>query len=239
MKKLKVLALALSLSLLCTGCGTTGIQLTEAENDIIAEYIAGILLKHDFNYDEKLIYDFEDDSDETIEEEADTEEPVKEETETEATKKETSDDIQPEEPVEQNASWEDIFTDSEVKISFSKANTCQNYPGKKTGSYFLLEAGENHQLIAVMFSIKNTSDKEKKVSLIQSGITYCLLDANGKENKPLLTALPDDMQYLDITIKSKQKDKGVVLFEVPKGTKVDDYTLVLSKGDKVMKIPCK
>ncbi|MEG1742517.1 MAG: hypothetical protein RR237_06515, partial [Acetivibrio sp.] len=52
--------LTMTFAILCTGCESVQSELTTEENNMIAEYIAGALLKHDLRYEKKLIYKTED-----------------------------------------------------------------------------------------------------------------------------------------------------------------------------------
>ncbi len=67
-----VLVLVLIIALLGTDVVQAKQKLTPEENDMIAEYMAGLLLKYDLRYDEKLLYDIneEDNVEGTIIEES-------------------------------------------------------------------------------------------------------------------------------------------------------------------------
>ncbi|MCR5792083.1 MAG: DUF4352 domain-containing protein [Lachnospiraceae bacterium] len=64
-KRFACMGLILTMTMIAgTGCGSDGYELTDAQNDEIAEYIAGVLLKHDARYEEALIYEEDTVSDE-------------------------------------------------------------------------------------------------------------------------------------------------------------------------------
>lgn len=251
MKRRRLIALFLSVTILCTGCGASGIQLSEEENNMIAEYIAGLLLKYDYNYDEKLVYDTEDESAEdslsemiqtnavTSDVNAPNSQTSSDTTNTEENKNQTSDsnyESVNETKTEDYKTISEVFRSEKCSVSFNKARECQSYPAKSENSYFLLEANNNKKLLVLSFNIKNDTKEKKDFCLINSGISYRLEDSQGKSNKPLLTALTDDLQYFDVQIEAGKTTRAVILFEVPKDSSLDSYTLYIEKDDMTAQV---
>ena len=226
-KYISCIAIAiLSISLL-TGC--SGIELSDEENDMVAEYMAAALLKYDSQYEKELIYieQIENNDNQFVSVDNITESNNKEElqnnnatqtsnktgTETSSQKKETA-----------SVSLGKIFDSSSYKIEYVGMKECTTY--KEDGNnYFVVEAPSGSKLAVAQFKITNTSSKDIKVELAGKNISYSFL---GK--KPLLTALTGDLQYYNETISANKSKMAVVLFSISKSTDISGGTLTVAKA---------
>ena len=188
----------LTMSLL-TGCGM-GIELSEEENAMVAEYMAAMLLKYDAQYEDELIY-------------AEASEIAKDEfvpiDDVEDTKTEK------EEPVVEQPSvtLDDVFKSNTYHVEYLGVKEYDTY--KEPGNdYYFVEAPAGCKLVVVEFMIENIAESDIAVSLADKGISYELvLDL---AEKPLLTALMGDLQYYNQTISKGESKVGVVVFAVNK-----------------------
>ncbi len=227
-KYISCIAMAiLSVSLL-TGC-SSGIELSDEENDMVAEYMAAALLKYDSEYEKELIYV------EQIEEEEDnqfvladdtTEESNKEETQNSngtQTSNKTEKETSSEKKETASVSLDKIFDSSTYKIEYVGMKECTTY--KEDGNeYFVVEAPSGSKLAVAQFKITNTSSKDIKVEFAEKNIVYSFLGKN-----PLLTALTGDLQYYSETIPANKSKMAVVLFAVNKDTDISGGTLTVAK----------
>lgn len=231
MKRIKTIFFILTAACMMTGCSSSKkIELTKEQNDMVAEYIAGALLRYDMRYEEELIY-----TSEGLEEETEPVlSPQPEMTQTPETEK------VPEQPAGKDAeqvtysSLDDIFSQEGITISYKESNFYDSYPKESTG-YFVIEPKASHKLLVIELKMKNGSSKEKKIDLSAAGITYDLT-LGEKSYKPLLTALPNDLRYLDASIEAGKAKNAVIVFEVEKEAKLEKGKLLITRDSKTAQI---
>ncbi len=225
------IAIAMLTVSLLTGC-SSGIELSEKENNMVAEYMATALLKYDSQYEKKLIYTEQIEEDEfvpvdDITEESKEDTSKKDQTSSEAvdkTDKESSSEEEKEKIV--SVTLDEIFNNDTYKVEYVGMKECTTY--KEDGNdYFVVEAPSGCKLAVAQFKITNTSSKSVKVDLAKEEIVYSFL-----EEKPLLTALMGDLQYYNETIPAKESKIAVVLFAVNKNTDISGETLTVEKNGR-------
>ena len=210
----------LSMSLL-TGCGT-GIELSEEENAMVAEYMAAMLLKYDAYYEDELIY-------------AEAAETSKEEFVPTDSVEDTKVDEE-ETVVSPSVTLDDVFKSNEYRVSYLGTKEYDVY--KEPGNdYYFVEAPAGCKLVAVEFSIKNTAQGDIDVSLAEKGIDYELMLDTAK--KPLLTALMGDLQYYNETIPKDGSKVGVVVFSVDKKEDISKGVVVVQGKEATCRIAVK
>jgi len=217
-KYIYCIAMAMLTMSLLTGCGA-GIELSDEENAMIAEYMAAALLKYDAHYEEELIYA---EAAETPEDEFLPVDSVEENTESDGVGEESESGVEEAIPVNLN----DIYNSKKYSVSYLGTEEHESY--KEAGNdYFIVEAPKDCKLVVVQFALENTSDEDVAVSLADKGLTYELVLGEDTTNKPLLTALMGDLQYYSETIPVGETNVGVVVFAVNKDTDVSDGTVVV------------
>ncbi len=225
-KYINCIAMAiLSVSLL-TGC-SSGIELSEEENDMVAEYMAAALLKYDSEYEKELIYveQMEEEEDnQFVSTDDSTEEDGKEQTQnSNGTQTSNKTENSSEKKETSSVSLDKIFDSSTYKIEYVGMKECTTY--KEDGNnYFVVEAPSGSKLAVAQFKITNTSSKDIKVEFAEKNIVYSFLGKN-----PLLTALTGDLQYYNETIPANKSKMAVVLFAVNKDTDISGGTLTVAK----------
>lgn len=218
---------AMMLSLQMTGCGT--IHLTTQEKNVIAEYIANILLKHDMTYEPTLQYDFQED---------DTEEkPVKEEIKKETDVKTGQDTDTFESTTKEQSGKEDgtdmsSFYPDGVSVSSDGYSFYQEYP-KKTNAILPIEASSGNTICVVKLKIKNTTSSRKRINFLMKNYSYQLEVDSGKTYSSVQSLLTDDIQYLDVTLKPGKSHEAIAVFEIPKSARNKKLKLLITKGSKV------
>lgn len=222
-------------TILCSGCGAAQTELTQEENDMVAEYMAGLLLKYDLKYDAKLVYaaqvqDVEEETNKT------NQPPTKS---PDTVNKEAKDPEVSAAPKPIYQSISDIYKEYGVKVSYFGVKEYNSYPETLDDGYFLQEANKDNKLLVLSFEIKNTKKTKNNFCMINEGITYRLMNKEGKTNKPMLTALVNDLQYLDIVIGVDKKEEAVLVFQVPKNQDLSGYALYITKGDMTAEVKLK
>lgn len=236
----RCLALAVILfSLQITGCGA--INLTTQEKNVIAEYIASILLKHDETYEPTLQYN--------LEEEENTEQPAKEETKDKEEPEEKTDNKQE----ENNNSSEKTQGDTETKENYADISSVYNkalsvsstgysfyqrYP-KEVNAVLPIEASAGNTICIVRLKVKNTSSSSKKIDFLMSNYSYQLKTGSEKTYNAVQSVLVDDIQYLETTLGAGKSREAMVAFEIPKKLKNKKLNLLITKGSKTANIALK
>lgn len=209
-----------------SGCGST--QLTDKQTSEAAEYMAGLMLKYDKNYTDTLVY-----PEETLAPEV-TKKPV-----SEASK----DDLEGTEGGQQTnktgqngskdtgtvseGSFVKVLGISGMKVSFKEAYLTKEYK-EKEGSSYVVYPKTGEKLAVVRLNIKNTSKKEKKIFLTERGVQYKLELSDGTSYTSEITAITNDLNFLNTKVKKGKKTTVVLLFSVPSSVKKVEGTLSAS-----------
>lgn len=230
----RCLSLAVILfSLQITGCG--GINLTTQEKNVIAEYIAGILLKHDKTYEPTLQYNLKEEN---------TEQPAKEETkdkeEIEEKDNQSETDNNSSKKPSKNTEGKEEYTISSVynkslNVSSAGYSFYQRYP-KKVDAILPVEASSGNTICVVRLKVKNTSSSSKKIDFLMDNYSYQLKVGSNKTYNAIQSVLVDDIQYLETTLGAGKSKEAMVAFEIPKKLKNKKLNLLITKDSKTANI---
>ena len=212
MKKTCILcSLIMSIGLLLTGCSNPFDHmpdLTEEESALIAEYAAGILIKHDkfggkLASDEEIIYADEKEARLKASAEAFAEmEKEKQEQQNEAEAGD-SNDTEPTAIPEEQAPFEGIAEFCGVDgflVSYIGHTVCNSYPeGSEEDRVFAMDATDGNKLLVLNFIAENISGEDAELDMFSKGIRF-KIGINGENAKSALsTLLLDDLaSYKDI-----------------------------------------
>jgi hypothetical protein len=139
-----------------------------------------------------------------------------------------------ESPTPSYSSLSDLIGQAGLELTYQSSGIYDSYP-KEESDYFVLEPSVSDKLLVVGFSLSNTSGGEKSVDLSTAGIQYSLT-VGEKSYRPLLTALPNDLRYLTMTLAAGEKQEVVVVFEVDKDTDLSASSLTLTKDGAMAQI---
>ena len=210
-----------------TGC-IQEYSAAEQQNDAVAEYMAGLLLKYDEDYEQGLT--------------PMNEIPV-ENTTTDMGTDTPTPTIAPEDDSTINSDGKEVVTQKEYTltevigekdfdIQFKGYQITETYPEDIESTYFSLTPREGNQLLVTSFSVLNNTDSEKTLNLSKAKIIY-QLDINvGTVYKPSLTLLENDLQYIDMAIKGGKTKTVLLIFEVSKDKDITEINLIISKDNK-------
>lgn len=219
----KLTATVLAASILLTGC-TSVPDLSQLNQDIEAEYIAGVLLKYDKNYDHALKYD------------RSLLKPTPAPTRTPAPtamKLATGGAIEVhnttgtavgQKPDRESVSLSQMYSIKGVEVIQGSYAIKNSY-----GSSFApVTAGRGKKLIVIHFRIKNTTSRKKRVDLSADNLSY-QLEIDGKTMKsPLLSIVKGDLQYFNQKVGAGNSKPAVLLFEVNKLQKIKNANMIVS-----------
>ena len=229
-KYIYCITVAVLAMVLCTGCGA-GIELSDEENAMVAEYMAAALLKYDAYYEDELIYAeaAETTKDEFVPVDSIDDERGQQNSELDDTQTDSSNT----EVVTVSTDLNEVFKGKKYSVSYLGVEEYETY--KEEGNdYFILEAPNGYKLMVVQFTIANTSEEDIVVTLADKGITYELVLGDNTTKKPLLTALMSGLQYYNETISKGESKVGVVVFAVEKESDISNSAVLISNEDGVM-----
>lgn len=230
---------ALSVLFICilfsAGCSSSVPELSNEQNNQIAEYIAASLLKYDANYDAVLEYD------ESVLDITPTPVPTEEpEPSQEPQGSGESVNQQPEEGTGAAAATASAV--SVIAEDFSSVLGGGKYVVAAKGMevmkhyddpYTDVDAMEGMKLLVVTFQIKNTSNSTIHVNMLDSDSPVVFTaSVAGSAVKPLYTFVSNDLRYYSGKIPAGKSRSAVLLFEVSKDVDVSDVTVIAEGGDK-------
>lgn len=230
----KILTVSVMALVLCTACGVKSqIELTDEQNEMVAEYLSGLLLKHNLRYEDALIYASQEEEAKTTSKSSNG---AKQTKDSDTTKKKNSDSQEKnsaESVVSADngyAKLEDIYGSLGCKVSVSNAKLCSSYPENSDASYYPIDAPKGKKLLVVTFKVKNMG-KARNISFTDSNVTFRIDDGQGMTSQPLLTALTDDIQFFKSDIGGGKWKQAVLVFEVPKDISLGNYALYTTRDN--------
>lgn len=246
MKKIKVLVLSLIVTLCMAGCSLIpSVELTESEQEVIAEYAAGLLLKHDRNY-AGSIKSMEEDEEEigfVENEEAMIATPeIEDGSETEAPDPEFDENL----TANSTSSEGGVLEYSDMSIAeaigvdgfdiiYKSNETHEIYPEEESDDIvFSLQAQNGMELLVLNFAITNDGESKKKCDIIGSDATFRLLINGSERINAQRTILLNDMSSFSDELEGYAMTDAVLVFEVAKSTSenIDSLDLIVKKGDE-------
>lgn len=213
MKRLSiVLILLISISL--TGC-MKQYNLSDKQDDAVAEYAAGLLLDNDKDYKQELI-------------------PIDQMGAGNPTAAASNtDNITPTvAPSVSNYTLSEVIADKNFDIQYKDYLLTNTYPKDADSASFSLEARDGYQLLVMSFELKNVSDKDKMLNLNDQKIQYQLQLNNGTNLDPILTFLENDLHYLKMTVKGSDTIETLLVFEIPKDSDISNMKFIMTKDKR-------
>ena len=238
--KRKIILCILLIAFSLTGC-INSYDYTEVETDSVAEYMAGLLLKYDSEYNqalapiEKVI---KEDIGEVLKEQEQQNEPQTESTEKTAIQNDKNQTEQPGQP-EQIYTISDVIGVKDFELQYQTYRLTDAYPEDTDTAYFTLTPRNGYQLLITEFNLKNTTKKQKTLNLTKDKIQYQLVVNEGTEYKPLLTLLENDLQYINIILEKQEETKVLLIYEVPTEVEITNMNLYISKDSKSVTVKVK
>ena len=242
-KKICLLAIMSVSIMLLSACSSTK-TLKDENNAIVAQYIAGSVLKFDKYYSDGLVYPYQrPSSDNNV-----VAEPVQMVQTASVNKKEdtinndkviNNDNSKKQEDTKETYSeLSDIYQNKNLTVDFKKFTTTSSYSGDYSEQAFNVEAKSGNQLVILEFNIKNNSKKKQTVNLVRSGISY-ELKVGDEVYYPILSIVSNDIQYFSSTIAAGKSKNAVLIFELPQKTKINNTTLTVTNIDNVSQVTVK
>lgn len=238
-KKMKpfIILLAGILIVSLSGCGNTIPSLSEEQEALVVEYASTAVLKHDANYQGKLV----DLSTLKNEEETPVEETMQAPAEEADIPKEPEQMQEPQQDVfsaeqaeaEIQADAEQILGLQDVSLTYSGYEVDEFYPKNGNEIYFVMNATPGNNLLVVKFTLRNLLNEEQNIQ-IQPGTVRVKIIMNGEEENALTTMLLNDLATYQGTLGPNEETELVVVGEYP----VEDLQSIDSLSVKLKNESC-
>ena len=230
-----ILAGALLVSL--SGCGNTIPALSEEQEALVVEYASTAVLKHDANYQGKLmdlstLANEEETPEEETAEEKTTQAPAEdtnipeESAPVQEPQQEAGNAEQEEAQVQANA--EQVLGLHDVSLTCSGYEVDEFYPKNGNEIYFVMNATPGNNLLVMRFTLRNLLNEEQEIQ-IRPGAVRVKIDLNGGEKNALTTMLLNDLATYQGTLGPNEETELVVVGEYP----VEDLQVIDSLSVKL------
>ena len=190
-------------------------DLTDEETKLIAEYAAGLLLKYDVDYVDRIVEG--DKAAQEMTEEASTEqEDTQEVTAEEQNVQDTEDGASTEErTVGSESDIAKIAGIAGVSISLKDYQIVDRYPKAEEGNAVVgVEAADGCQLLVIRFRVQNTTEDVVDVSLMDKQLDYHIVCNGTNAAIPMLTILMNDLGTLETSVQPGEEQEAVLLFQI-------------------------
>ena len=227
-----IILLAGTLLVSLSGCGNTIPALSEEQEALVVEYASTAVLKHDANYQGKLVdLSTLKNEEETPEEE--TMQATAEETDIpkgpEQMQEPQQDVLSAEQAeAEIQADAEQILGLQDVSLTYSGYEVDEFYPKNGNEIYFVMNATPGNNLLVVKFTLRNLLNEEQDIQ-IQPGTVRVKIIMNGEEKNALTTMLLNDLATYQGTLGPNEETELVVVGEYP----VEDLQVIDSLSVKL------
>nr|MBP3599080.1 hypothetical protein [Eubacterium sp.] len=236
--KKRILSLCLCFGVLALGgCAKTH-DLTEEEQDLIAEYSAGLLLQYEDRYERKLVPE-EPEATVTVAPALVTPAPTPAPTLEETTNANASADSEEEEQFQQ-VSLNDMYKVKGVAVSYQSFVVGREYPKKL--SAFQMTAKKGEQFFVARFQVKNMTNKKKTINLQKHELAYPLI-LNEEEYQPTIVIQKNGgLNYLKTTLSGNASEEAILVYNIPTSVKKVTSAVLTVRDEKEKKestITCK
>ena len=227
-----IILLAGTLIVSLSGCGNMIPTLSEEQEALVVEYASTAVLKHDANYQGKLVDLSTLSNEEETPEEETTQEPVEEADipkEPEQMQEPQQDVLSAEQAeAEIQADAEQILGLQDVSLTYSGYEVDEFYPKNGNEIYFVMNATPGNNLLVVKFTLRNLLNEEQNIQ-IQPGTVRVKIIMNGEEKNALTTMLLNDLATYQGTLGPNEETELVVVGEYP----VEDLQVIDSLSVKL------
>lgn len=220
-KKLIVMISAMLSVMFLSSCES--LDYTEEEEDIIANYAANLVLKHDVKYKYNYVIDLENETETTtVHNEA-----AEDETTAGNVNNEGQSGISNGETVE---SISQAFELPEgIQADYVDYSVVSSYPSDNSGNnVFVMKAVENSNLLVVKFRLTNQTAQDISVNLMSNGKKYKGILNESKKYNAQLTLLLDALNTYEGVISAGEGRELVLVFQTQLDSADDVRTLSVS-----------
>lgn len=243
-KRIKIMASVLVAATVMTGCGTKIYDMTDEEQQLIVNYSAYALSKHNIYQPDGMTSATESETEEQDTSATETETETADEKTPEKTSEKTSEETdtgqenenpgqsqqtaQETKPTMQTVSLAQAIGYEGLSVSYAGMTTQETY---KEGSYYSMEAGAGNTYAVLKFTLSNTTGADMNVDLFTNTGKYRAAFSGGKEYEAEGSFLTYALNTFQGTIAAGQSVDVVLLFKVPQDTVCDSVTMSVEKDN--------
>lgn len=230
------MASVLTVATVMTGCGTKIYDMTDEEQQLIVNYSAYALSKHNIYQPDGMTSATEAETEEQDTSAAETETETADEKTSEKTDTghengnsgQSQQTAQETKPTMQTVSLAQAIGYDGLSVSYAGLTTAETY---KEGSYYSMEAGAGNIYAVLKFTLSNTTGTDMKVDLFTKTGKYRAAFSGGKEYEAEGSFLTYALNTFQGTIAAGQSVDVVLLFKVPQDTVCDSVTMSVEKDN--------
>lgn len=226
-------------ALIATGCGNSIPEMTEEQQELVVEYAAGVVLKHDKNYEGKLVELTleEDDAKETETPSLPEDEEVSEIVESEAEDVVVIDNT---ENLEETTYTIESFLQLDTfRITYMGFEISDFYPNENESDdlYFIMNATDGNKLLILKFLTENISDMDAELNIAKSNVRF-KIDVDGVTKNALTTMLLNDLAYYNGTLAAGESTELILVCEVSEmqSEEISSLSLIVKSVDNTATI---
>ena len=235
-KRIKIMASVLTVATVMTGCGTKIYDMTDEEQQLIVNYSAYALSKHNIYQPDGMTSATEAETEEQDTSAAETETETADEKTSEKTDTghengnsgQSQQTAQETKPTMQTVSLAQAIGYDGLSVSYAGLTTEETY---KEGSYYSMEAGAGNTYAVLKFTLSNTTGTDMNVDLFTNTGKYRAAFSGGKEYEAEGSFLTYALNTFQGTIAAGQSVDVVLLFKVPQNTVCDSVTMSVEKDN--------
>lgn len=222
---------ALAVSMLLSGC-TNVPDLSMAYNNMEAEYMAGLMLKYDANYEGMLDYD------RSVLKPTPTPQPTRKPAPESQSSTGSSVNGSTMPDSGSDSQTVDVVTMKELGEIQGVTMVQGSYSLQKNyGSDFLMvTARKGKKLLVAKIRLKNTSSSQRSVDMTKEEISYSLEINGDVAGSPMQTLLREDLKFYHEKIAPGKSKEAVLIFEVDASQRVKEAVLNVTKGNRTAKL---
>lgn len=225
-----------------------GVELDAQQNNLIAEYAAGVLIKHSYNHSNR--YEFSASENESQEAPTDeSEQPTDESETTEPEQPTVEDESKPDEttPSEDETTGKEETTTAPKEFEFEEILGLENITVKCDGyeitesmdadleGLFVLDAETGYKFVVVNFTLTNISEEVTTINTADKNIILkASFNKDYKYNNYDASILGSDLTGLkEVLIEAGAEYKAVTVFMVPAdiADSIDTFILTVASDD--------
>lgn len=235
MKKRTYGRILMLLFLVC-GVGLTGcksVKVEEKKEDILVEYAANALLKHDKRFNNKALLTETTTKKETTRYVVET--PKQEETTTKENQSNKGSHTSTDGKTDKKVTFAQVMGLTNFHVTYKGFTVTDTYPkGDGEDLFSGVTAAQNKKLVVLQFSVKNTGKRKKRLNMLEKRLNYQLeIGDNEVQYARIPALLLNALNTYNDTINAGKSKELVLIFEVSEKSakNMKDISLTITGGD--------
>ena len=218
LRKLILMILLLIFSVFAVGCTNT-IKLSPQEENAIAKKMSELILDNDKSYQKSLL--------KINEEKLETD--IDKNLEKEEEKQEKENEINLEQLLLNQKAWN---YNSSILVELVKQDLVLDLPEEKSDCFYLgpdKRIDEDGRILQFTLKVTNNSNRNKNFNIIDSNFFF-YLKIGDSVHYPMITLLPNDIQFADVSLSPSESKTFVLLYSVPADIDMGAVGVVVVNG---------